>query len=86
MPAAELRRLLLDDAANIFDRYRALFALRNLGGQAAVKALSTTFASNSALLKHEVAYVLGQMQDKSAVAALRCDVISRGNSVLRLAG
>ena len=75
MPAAELRRLLLDDAANIFDRYRALFALRNLGGQVAIKAFSAAFASNSALLKHEVAYVLGQMQDRSAVAALRCGII-----------
>lgn len=35
-------------------RYRAMFALRNKGGPEAVDALAASFASNSALLKHEV--------------------------------
>ena len=50
-----------------------MFALRNKGGSDCVQALGDAFASESALLKHEVAYVLGQMQDANAVNTLRCD-------------
>ena len=48
-------------------RYSALFALRNKGGDEAVAALGAVFGARSALLKHEVAYVMGQMLDKKAV-------------------
>ena len=48
-----------------------MFALRNKGGTAAVQALTKAFAADSALLKHELAYVLGQMQDAEAVEALK---------------
>ena len=48
-----------------------MFALRNKGGSDCVQALGDAFASKSALLKHEVAYVLGQMQDANAVNTLR---------------
>lgn len=61
----------MDESARIFDRYRAMFALRNKGGREAVAALGEAFSSQSALLKHEVAYVLGQMQDAEAVVTLR---------------
>lgn len=37
---AKLRETLLDESRTLFDRYRAMFALRNLGGQAAVLALA----------------------------------------------
>lgn len=37
---AKLRKTLLDESCTLFDRYRAMFALRNLGGQAAVLALA----------------------------------------------
>lgn len=68
----ELKDCLLDENARIFDRYRAMFALRNRGGAEAVDALSASFfSSKSALLKHEVAYVLGQMQDPRSVVSLR---------------
>lgn len=70
-PANELSSTLVDEEARIFDRYRAMFALRNKGGREAVNALGEAFASQSALLKHEVAYVLGQMQDAEAVSTLR---------------
>ena len=67
-PLPELEACLLDETQPIFQRYRALFALRNRGGPEAVAALAAAFGcGNSALLKHEVAYVLGQMQ----VGALR---------------
>ena len=72
-PANELHSTLVDEDARIFDRYRAMFALRNKGGQEAVAALVEGFASKSALLKHELAYVLGQMQNTQAVSVLRWD-------------
>ena len=49
---------------------RALFALRNSGGPDALDALAAAFSSKSALLKHEIAYVMGQMQDSYAVPYL----------------
>ena len=48
-----------------------MFALRNKGGPEAVAALGQALrTSSSALLKHEVAYVLGQMQDTKALSYL----------------
>ena len=67
----QLKNSLVDEEATMFDRYRSLFALRNIGGSAAVDAIAQAFDSSSALLKHEVAFVLGQMQDKTAVPCLR---------------
>jgi deoxyhypusine monooxygenase len=54
----------------MFQRMRALFALRNIGGVEAVEALAAAYSSKSALLKHEIAYVMGQMQDPAAVPHL----------------
>ena len=64
------RSVLLDAGLPLFTRFRSLFALRNTGGVDAVAALCEAFSDNSALLRHEVAYVLGQMQDSSAIACL----------------
>lgn len=36
----KLRETLLDESRPLFDRYRAMFALRNVGGRAAVLALA----------------------------------------------
>ena len=71
IPLGALCNILLDEDAPIFERYRAMFALRNLGGRDAVHALGASLMSRSALLKHEVAYVLGQMADPCAVKYLR---------------
>ena len=54
----------------MFQRMRALFALRNIGGKDSVEALAAAYSSESALLKHEIAYVMGQMQDPHAVPYL----------------
>lgn len=67
---AVLRRVLCDEDQRMFQRMRALFALRNHGGDDAVDALCAAFSSSSALLKHEIAYVLGQMQNPHAVDRL----------------
>ena len=67
---SQLRTTLCDESAKMFERMRALFALRNIGGTHAVDALAAAFDSESALLKHEIAYVLGQMQNNHAVPTL----------------
>ncbi|KAF7818405.1 deoxyhypusine hydroxylase [Senna tora] len=66
----QLRKVLLDEEKGMYERYAALFALRNDGGIDAVTAIIDSLGSKSALLRHEVAYVLGQLQDKAASAAL----------------
>ncbi len=65
-----LRTTLCDENESMFQRMRALFALRNIGGEDSVDALCAAFDSKSALLKHEIAYVLGQMQNNHAVPVL----------------
>ncbi|XP_009702755.1 PREDICTED: deoxyhypusine hydroxylase [Cariama cristata] len=63
-------RTLVDAAQPLPARFRALFTLRNLGGRAAVDWISRAFEDGSALLKHELAYCLGQMQDEAAIPVL----------------
>lgn len=48
------------------ERFRALFTLRNIGGMTSIKCIEKCFNDSSALLKHELAYCLGQMQDERA--------------------
>jgi deoxyhypusine monooxygenase len=67
---AQLRTQLLDRSQPMFQRMRAVFSLRNRGGPEAVEALAAAFADPSALLRHELAYVLGQMGDPHAVPFL----------------
>lgn len=64
------REELVDLSLGLFERYRAMFALRNSGGPDSVSALVAGFQDPSALFKHEVAYVLGQMQHPAAVEGL----------------
>lgn len=65
-----LREALLDEARPLFDRYRAMFALRNAGGEEAALALAEGLGCRSALLRHEVGYVLGQLRHEAAVPQL----------------
>ena len=65
-----LRSTICDEGERMFQRMRALFALRNIGGVDAIEALAAAYSSKSALLKHEIAYVMGQMQDPAAVPHL----------------
>lgn len=52
-----LREVLLDEAKGMYERYAALFALRNNGGDEAVSAIIDSLGAKSALLKHEVCQV-----------------------------
>ncbi|KAI7905499.1 armadillo-type protein [Cokeromyces recurvatus] len=62
---------LIDPNLSLFKRYRAMFALREIGTTEAVLALCEGLKDKtSALFRHEVAYVLGQMQNPASVPAL----------------
>ena len=63
-------KILNDPSRPLKERFRALFTLRNLGGPKAIEGISQCFSDSSALLKHELAYCLGQMQDLSAIPIL----------------
>lgn len=63
---AWLKDLLLDPKQPIFERYRAMFTLREIGTEEACEALCQTLTDEnknncSALLKHEIGFVMGQM-------------------------
>lgn len=66
----QIGTLLNDTNRPLKERFRALFTLKNLGGPVAIEAIAKCFADDSALLKHELAYCLGQMQDASAIPYL----------------
>ncbi|KAJ1059786.1 hypothetical protein K5549_004224 [Capra hircus] len=61
---------LVDPRQPLQARFRALFTLRGLGGPVAISWISRAFDDDSALLKHELAYCLGQMQDRRAIPVL----------------
>lgn len=62
--------ILVNPKQDLTTRFRALFTLRNLGGPEAIRWISEAFVDESALLKHELAYCLGQMQDERAIPVL----------------
>ncbi|XP_015610203.1 deoxyhypusine hydroxylase [Cephus cinctus] len=66
-----LKKSLLDENASLFDRYRAMFSLRNLNTKESIDALGAGLKAGSALFRHEIAFVLGQMQEEVSVPYLR---------------
>lgn len=58
--------VLKDPSKPLKERFRALFTLKNIGGKSAINCISEAFTDESALLKHELAYCLGQMKDSDA--------------------
>jgi deoxyhypusine monooxygenase len=70
VPIDVLRKTVVDESATTWDRYAAMFALRNRGDPSETAEVlgSLLMHSKSALLKHEVCYVLGQMQEQGAAA------------------
>lgn len=66
----EIGQLLADTSKPLKERFRALFTLKNIGGKEAIDFIANSFTDSSALLKHELAYCLGQMQDPYAIPKL----------------
>lgn len=65
-------RALADDSLPLYERYEAMFTLRNVGGSEACSSLAKLLRSDqsSAVLRHEIAFVLAQMEDETATVAL----------------
>lgn len=80
--ASELRDILLNESLPLFDRYRAMFALRNLGTEEAALALADGLQCSSALFRHEIGYVLGQLQHPAAVPALSAALERPGENAM----
>lgn len=80
---ASLRKSLCSEETPLPVRFRALFSLKHVAqtsddptaAVAAIEAIAAGFASPSALLKHELAYCLGQTKNDAAAKPLR-DVLS----------
>ncbi|KAG6296390.1 deoxyhypusine hydroxylase [Claviceps purpurea] len=73
-----LRESLCSESTPLPVRFRALFSLKHVAttgdpatAVAAIEAIAAAFASPSALLKHELAYCLGQTKHEAAVKPLR---------------
>jgi len=72
-----LRKTLTTESAPLALRFRALFSLKHLASQPepqailAIQAIAAAFGSPSALLKHELAYCLGQTRNLAAVPYIR---------------
>jgi deoxyhypusine monooxygenase len=73
----ELEKILLDSKLPLFQRYRAMFALRDLASPPdlpsavpAVKALAQGFTDSSALFRHEIAFVFGQLSHPASIPSL----------------
>jgi deoxyhypusine monooxygenase len=66
----QLQDMLNDQSKPLFDRYRAMFRLRDLGTDDAVLALASGFKDPSALFRHEIAYVFGQLCSPVSVPSL----------------
>lgn len=76
---SRLRKTLTNESNSLALRFRALFSLKHLACLdpateqtiPAIKAIAAAFTSPSALLKHELAYCLGQTRNMAAVPFLR---------------
>jgi deoxyhypusine monooxygenase len=79
---SSLRSTLLDTSIPLFKRYRAMFALRNIvarssgvkgkedEARAGVQALADGFKDGSALFRHEIAYIFGQLSSPYSIPSL----------------
>jgi len=68
----ELQSKLNDRSASLYDRYRAMFTLRNIGSHAAIDALASSLdGDDSPVFRHEIAYVLGQIADPHSLTCLK---------------
>jgi hypothetical protein len=80
VPTPKLRAILLDPERPLFERYRALFSLRNRGNTECVEAIVEGLKDKSALFRHEMAYVLGQMAHPAAIEGLKKVRTDRGGA------
>lgn len=69
-----LRELLFGE--DLFNKYRVLFTLRNIASAEAIDLMSECFSDKfTALFKHEVAFVLGQMAKTAKKALSKLELV-----------
>ena len=74
---------LTDSSLSMYDRYRAMFALRNLDTEEAIHALAASLhSSTSPVFRHEIAYVLGQMAHPAALPCLQSLLADRSEHAM----
>ncbi|KAJ2080847.1 deoxyhypusine hydroxylase [Coemansia sp. RSA 988] len=68
----ELKKLLCDESASLWKRYRSMFALREIGTEEAVLALAEGMEKDksSSLFRHEIGFIFGELQHPASVPAL----------------
>ncbi|KAK4494068.1 hypothetical protein PRZ48_014331 [Zasmidium cellare] len=87
---ATLRADLCSESIPLAKRFRALFSLKHLAAQnpatpqtiPAIEAIAAALTSPSALLKHELAYCLGQSGKDEAIPFLRAVIEDRGEDAM----
>lgn len=80
----ELKKILLDEKETLFSRYRAMFALRNMRTKESTLAISEGLKAGTALFRHEIAFVLGQLQEEISVPFLKESLIDeKENEMVR---
>lgn len=67
---AQLTDILLDESETLYKRYQAMFSLRNIQTVDSINALGKGLKSTSALFRHEIAFVLGQIQHGCSIGVL----------------
>jgi len=80
-----LESTLLDTKLSLFQRYRAMFALRDLSSPPdlptavpAIQALARGFHDKSALFRHEIAFVFGQLCHPASIPSLTATLSDLG--------
>lgn len=89
-PIAPLRAALVSEATPLAVRFRALFSLKHHASEQlptlytlpAIHAIAAALSSPSTLLKHELAYCLGQTSNLAAVPCLRTVLEDRGEDAM----
>jgi len=73
----DLRAVLISESAPLAQRFRALFSLKHIASlptnpstNPAITAIAAALSSPSALVKHELAYCLGQSRKREAIPFL----------------
>jgi deoxyhypusine monooxygenase len=78
LPLEQLVKVFADEKAPLPERYSAMFALRDLNTTAAALALADGLReTSSALFRHEVAFVLGQLEQECTTAQLKASLADR---------
>ncbi|KAF7685691.1 Deoxyhypusine hydroxylase [Cucumispora dikerogammari] len=69
-PADKYDDMFLDDNGDLYARYKIMFYLRNLNNAYSIEKLCKGFKCKSKLFRHEIAFVMGQMQNPDTLKIL----------------